>query len=122
MSARILLVEDEAITAIMMKVNLTGMGFTVSDTCAKGEDAVESVRSDGPDLILMDINLVGEIDGIEAARRILQDRPVPVIFVTGYSDGQYYDRAMQLDPAGYLIKPVVFSELERAIRDALSRD
>jgi two-component system, response regulator PdtaR len=118
-ATRVVVVEDEAITAMLMKINLHGMGMTVVDTCATGEDAVRVVLETTPDIVLMDINLAGEIDGIEAARRIGDEASTPIIFVTGYSDKEHHDRARELNPAGFLVKPVVFPELERLIRDSI---
>lgn len=116
MSTRIIVVEDEAITAMLVRTRLSEMGFTVLETCATGEDAVQAAETHAPDVVLMDINLAGEIDGIEAARLIGEKKAVPVIFVTGYSDTQYRDRARALNPAGFLVKPVDFPELEEIIR------
>ena len=115
---RVVVVEDEAITVMLMKTSLRRMGMTVVDTCATGEEAVRVVLETATDIVLMDINLAGKIDGIEAARRIGEESSIPIIFITGYSDPEHHDRARELNPAGYLVKPVVFPELERLIRDS----
>lgn len=116
----IIVVEDEAITAMLMRTTLSTLGFTVLDTFATGEDAVRAVLDQKPDVVLMDINLAGEMDGIEAAHQISRDtsNSSRIIFVTGYSDSHNYDRARALEPAGYLVKPVEFTELTRLIRES----
>ncbi len=102
----ILIVEDEFIIALRMKMEFSKMGYTIIDTTARGEDAVEIVRLKTPDIVLMDINLQGEMDGIEAAAQIHSFSTTSIIFVTGYPDKKLKLRAEKLKPAGYFIKPV----------------
>lgn len=103
---RILVVEDDAMIAFQMELNLKMAGCEVCGRAAEGEEAVELARTEKPDVILMDILLLGGIDGIEAARQIAAFAPVPIIFITGYSLPTMKERAMALKPAAYLIKPV----------------
>jgi len=109
---RILLVEDEAFLAMSLEVMLTGTGYEVCQTVATGEDAVIAVQQESPDVILMDIRLAGDIDGIEAAHQIQTCSETPIIFMTGYSDNAIEERAMKLNPLAYCTKPVRIYELQ----------
>src|SRR4030043_1856411 len=83
---KILLVEDEVITAMLMKIELRKIGYTVAYHVTTGEDAIINAKQNSPDIILMDIRLAGEIDGIEAASIIKSEFDIPIIFITGYED------------------------------------
>ena len=83
---KIILVEDEVITSLFLKMKLEQMGFMVVKTLSKGEDAVKAIDETEACLILMDINLAGIIDGIEAMKLIKKKTDLPVIFISGYSD------------------------------------
>lgn len=109
----ILIVEDEAMTAMYMSTMLRRYGFEVYKCLSTGEDAVDFAVKNSPDLILMDIRLAGNMDGIEAAQKILSTtaHPVQIIFTTGYSDIEYRERAHKLNPAGFLVKPLNTKEL-----------
>lgn len=107
---RILLVEDEVITAMLMRRQLMRLGLAVIEHVTTGEDAVIQAEQLRPDVILMDIQLAGEMDGIEASQRIRENVKIPVIFVTGYENPSVRERAQATRPLGYLIKP--FDEME----------
>jgi len=111
----ILIVEDEAVNALALKLMLTTAGYNVIGSVAKGEKAVDEALKKIPDLILMDIRLAGEIDGIEAAKRIRGQKYIPVIFMTGYAEASVEERASALHPEGFLTKPVSYSEIEKRI-------
>ncbi len=117
--AKILLVEDEALNAYLMTVMLKSIGYRVQTTITTGEDAILFVARDTPDLILMDINLAGRINGIEALRQIKTRFDIPVIFVTGYSDAAIRLQAQELNPVAYLVKPILIAELEKILRSVL---
>ncbi len=117
---RILIVEDEFLAAIYLQRELTRSGYTVSQLIATGEEAIESVEQEQPDLVLMDIRLAGAIDGIEAAREIVSRHTIPIIFMTGYSDDETRERAQRLAPAAYLIKPLHIYQVKSAIESALA--
>ncbi|HIE83952.1 MAG TPA: response regulator [Dehalococcoidia bacterium] len=108
----LLVVEDEVLVARDIKARLTRMGYNVLDTAMKGQEAVEKALALKPDLILMDIHLADEIDGIEAAIRIKKELDVPVIFCTAYADEETLDRAKISEPFGYVLKPFDNRELE----------
>jgi CheY-like chemotaxis protein len=102
---RILVVEDESIVALDLRQRLEQMGFEVIATVATGSAALEQATSKNPDLILMDIQIKGEIDGIETASRITKLVDVPIIFLTANSDRSTIDRAKSAGPLAYLLKP-----------------
>ena len=105
-SLKILLVEDEAMIALCLQLQLEMAGYEVCQTVATGEEAITAARQGNADVILMDIRLAGELDGIEAASRIRGFSDVPIIFTTGYSDSGLMERADYINPLGYFIKPV----------------
>jgi len=112
---RILVVEDEFIIARAIENSLEMMGYSVIDVVSSGKRAIEKTESKKPDLILMDIKLQGEMDGIEAACQIRSRFNVPVIFLTAYSDEYLKERANKTDPVGYIIKPFKNQALKSAI-------
>lgn len=120
--AAILIVEDEAISALYIKNLLTQMRYRVLDIVSTGENAVEKAEELRPDLILMDIRLAGEMDGIAAATLIHQRFDIPVVFLTAHMDEGSIQRAMAADPAGYLSKPTNERELRGTIEMALKND
>ncbi len=118
--AGILIVEDEAITAMLLKRGLEKAGFSVFVPIATGEAAVEIAKTNYFNLILMDINLADRMDGIEAAESIRRFSDTPIIFMTGYRDDAIVDRAMHTNPAAYLVKPVALDDLLPIIREHMS--
>ncbi len=118
-AVRILLVEDESIVAMDMERRLSSLGYTVIEHVLSGEDAVTKAKEDNPDLILMDIHLKGEMDGIEAAELIKNDLGTPVIYITAYSDETTLARAKVTEPFGYILKPFQEREIYSTIEMAL---
>lgn len=119
MAASILVVEDEPVVALDLRTRLTRMGYLVSGTVARGEDAVEFVRTQLPDLILMDIRLRGVMDGITAAEQIRNQFGLPVIYLTAHADDATVERARITEPFGYILKPFDERELRTVIEMAL---
>ena len=127
--AKILVVEDERITAEDIKSGLEFAGYTVPAIVSSGEDAIEKAGELKPDLVLMDIKLKGEMDGIEAAGQIRVRYDIPVIYLTAYSDETTVQRAKVTEPSGYILKertglikkPFEESELHTAIEITLYR-
>jgi len=117
----ILIVEDDAVLAFHLSKTLVGLGYSVRELVATGEKAIAAVTSARPDLILMDIQLAGEMDGITAAGHIRLAADVPVVFLTSYSQYPLLQRAKITEPYGYLIKPASPRELAAAIEMALYR-
>jgi two-component system, response regulator PdtaR len=117
--ARILIVEDEPIAGIRLCESLEAMGHEVLQTLSSADGALEAVASGKPELVIMDIHLKSFIDGIDAAARIKLLKPVPVIFLTGYSGQGTMERAMKVGPAAYLVKPVADEKLRECVDRAL---
>lgn len=118
---RILVVEDESIIAINLKESLEALGYDVPEIVASAETAVSTAVELRPDLVLMDIRLRGNMDGIQAAERIWNTLQIPVIYVTGHSDVSTLERAKVTLPYGYILKPIKERELYAAIEIALQR-
>lgn len=114
----ILIVEDELIIALMIEKMIQNLGHTVLDKVTTGEEAIQAVENHQPDIILMDIRLQGEMDGIEAMSRIRKLWDVPVIFITGNSDATYRKRVEESDPLAFLTKPITLSDLSRSFSKA----
>jgi DNA-binding response OmpR family regulator len=119
--ARILVVEDESIVAMDIRHILTASGFEVVACVASGEEAVARAGELRPDLALMDIRLQGEMNGIDAARRIREAYQIPTLFLTSYVDQEMLDQAKGLDTVGYVLKPFEERELCVAVEMALHR-
>jgi len=118
----ILIVEDEAVPADNLKEALKEEGYTVVGICANGEEAVQKAEETKPDLILMDIMLQGEMDGVEATERIKEERMVPVIYLTAYSDEKILERAKITVPSDFIDKPFKTKDILRSIKSALSKN
>jgi two-component system, response regulator PdtaR len=116
---RIMIVEDEKITAMDMQRTLSKMGYTVCGTASSGGEAIEQAGSLLPDVILMDITLQGDMDGVEAADRIKTQFEIPVIYLTAHADNGTVNRAKESEPYSYLLKPFRERELNIAIELAL---
>lgn len=119
--ARILIVEDETIVAMDIEQGLKGLGYEVTGLAGTGEEAIRLAQQTRPDLVLMDIQLRGGMNGIEAAREIHQRWRVPVIFLTAYADEKTVQQAANVEPFGYLLKPFEDRELHTAIEVALHK-
>ncbi|NTW37885.1 MAG: response regulator, partial [Syntrophobacteraceae bacterium] len=109
---RILIVEDESIVAMDIQERLAELGYEVTGVADRGEDALASVESDHPDLVLMDIRLKGEMDGIMAAEEIRERWRIPVIYLTAFSENNTLQRAKVTEPFGYIIKPFEDREIQ----------
>ncbi|MBI5748554.1 MAG: diguanylate cyclase [Nitrospinae bacterium] len=117
----ILIVEDDGITARDLEKWLTGLGYNVSAVVSSGVDAIKKAKEINPDIVLMDIKLSGDIDGIEAARQIHVYRNIPVIYLTAFSDKALLRRANITEPFGYVLKPFDEKELHITIEMALCK-
>ncbi len=115
---KILIVEDEALIALQLKMKLSQIGYDVCEPTGRGEDAIAMTHRENPDVILMDIRLLGEMDGIETARRIIGFSRAKIIFMTGLSDPEMKALAMALNPAAYLDKPVEIRKIQSVIQDS----
>ncbi len=116
---RIMVVEDESIVALDIRNRLNILGYEVAGVFATGEEAVDKAGEVNPDLILMDIMLKGDLDGIDTADRISEHQRVPFIYLTAYADEETLKRAQNTGPFGYIIKPFEDRELKLSIEMAL---
>ena len=117
--AKILIVEDEGVVAADLENRLTKLGYAVSGVAASGAEAIQEASKTKPDLVLMDIMLAGEIDGIQAAEEIRRRFLVPLIYLTANSNRKILERAKITEPLGYLLKPFMESELQANVEIAL---
>lgn len=120
-NVKIMIVEDEDIIAEDVAEILERYGYSVVGRASAGEEAVRLARIEHPDLVLMDINLEGQLDGITAAALIRDTMEVPVIFLTAYADDETLDRAKVTGPYGYVVKPFKEVELRTAIEIGLHK-
>ena len=119
---KILIAEDEAIFALSMQRVLTRSGYDVCELVSTGEQAVERVKQDNPDLVILDVILNGSVNGIEAALQIRSGSDIPIVFITGYEESELIERIKSVTSSTYLIKPIVPRSLESAITQALQND
>jgi two-component system, response regulator PdtaR len=117
---RVLVAEDETIIRLDLKDLLERSGFEVCAEARDGEEAVALARSEQPDVAIMDVKMP-KLDGIEAARRILDERPIPIVMLTAYGQDELVSRAVEAGVFGYLVKPFREQDLLPAIRTARAR-
>jgi AmiR/NasT family two-component response regulator len=118
---KILIVEDEMVISLEITATLKRLGYEVTGQAITGIEAIRLVEETKPDLILMDIRLKGNMDGIEAACQVSDRFDLPVIFLTAHSDEATLERAIAVSPSGYLIKPFKDRELYSSIELALHK-
>ena len=118
---KILVVEDEGIVALDIQMQLEQMGYTVCNIAATGKDAIHFADSQKPDLILMDINLKGPMNGIQAAEEIRTNQDVPIVYLTANTDNQSLNQAKLTAPYGYIMKPFNERALFATIESAFQR-
>jgi len=118
---KILIVEDESIIAEDISDSLISLGYRITDIVYSGEEAIQSATKSRPDLVLMDVNLQGEIDGITAAEVIRSRFEIPVIYLTAYADENTLRRVNKTKPFGYIVKPFEEKNLHTTIQIALHR-
>ncbi|HEV7134154.1 MAG TPA: response regulator [Gaiellaceae bacterium] len=117
---RILIAEDETIIRLDLRDLLVRAGFEVCGEARDGEEAVALARSEQPDLAIMDVKMP-KLDGIDAARRILEERPIPIVMLTAYGQQELVARAVEAGVFGYLVKPFREQDLMPAIETARAR-
>jgi response regulator NasT len=118
--ARVLICEDEGLTALRLKTSLTRMGYEVVGEARNGEEGVAEAARLKPDAILMDIRMP-KLDGIAATERIMSERPTAIVMITAYSERELVEAALRAGASGYLVKPVSDDQIEPALEVALSR-
>ncbi len=118
---KILVVEDEMIIGAKISLQLTNLGYEVTGILPRGEDVFHQLEVNQPDIILLDINLKGKLDGIETAKLIIQKFDIPIIFLTANSDEATFNKAKSTKPAAFISKPFKQLDLQRAIELTVSR-
>ena len=108
----ILIVEDELLVGQVLKRQLSKAGYRICGMVTSGEEALEAVRNELPDVVIMDIRLMGKMDGIEAASQIRSFSSSKIIFTTGYQDPELEKRASLLNPIAYLVKPFTWHDVD----------
>jgi two-component system, response regulator PdtaR len=118
--SRILIVEDERLLSKDLARSLDNLGYEIAGMFTTGEEALQAAGTTKPDLILMDIKLAGELDGIETARLIREHHDTAIVYLTGYSEKtDLFERAKATEPYGYLGKPLSHMDLHRTVEMAL---
>ena len=118
---RILIVEDESITAEYLQAVLTDLGYSVIGIVSRGLDAIAEAERNKPDLVLMDIRIKGKMDGVEAARIIRRRFDIPSVYLTAHADLETLSRAKLAEPLGYIVKPLQVPELQATIEIAMHK-
>lgn len=118
---QILIVEDEGVTALGIKTVLKTMGYSVVDIVATGEAAIKKAGESKPDLILMDIKLAGEMDGITASEKINEKWDVPIVYLTAFSNEEILERTKATNAYGFMVKPFENTELRATVDNAIFR-
>ncbi|MCD4793275.1 MAG: response regulator [Bacteroidales bacterium] len=119
--AKILIVEDDSMLCTVFEMFLEELGYSHSGTFASGEAALAHMENDQPDLILMDIHLEGEIDGVDTAKIIFEKYNIPIIYISGVSDVSTVKRAVLNNTYGFMTKPVYRNSLELNIEFAIAK-
>ena len=117
---RVLIAEDETIIRLDLRALLERAGFEVCAEARDGEEAVELARTESPDVAVLDVKMP-RLDGIEAAKRILDERPIPIVMLTAYGQDELVSRAIEAGVFGYLVKPFREQDLLPAIHTARAR-
>lgn len=118
---KLLIVEDEMVIAANISLQLSELGYEVTGIVPRGEEALVHVRDNPPDIILLDINLKGELDGIETAREMQKMQNIPVIYLTANVDDAHFNRAKDTHPFGFIAKPFKKLDLQRVIELTVSQ-
>ncbi len=118
--ARVIIAEDDAIIALDTELKLNEKGYNVVAVVNSGKDCLKSVKEYGPDIVIMDIGLRGDMDGIETATNIRKEFSIPIIYLTGNSDKRTLDRLEQDSESIFLVKPIVDERLFNAMEQVLA--
>ncbi len=118
-NGNIIIVEDDEITALNLKISLQKHGYEVIDICDNAQEAKESIENKLPDIVIVDISLQESDDGIELAKTIREEFNIPFIFLTSYSDDEIISKAKKTEPYGYIVKPFDPNSLHATIQMAI---
>ena len=114
-ATKILIVEDEMIIAANISLQLTSLGYEITAIIPRGEEALVHIKKNRPDIVLLDIRLKGEIDGIETAQIMQKSFNIPIIYLTANADDSHFNRAKTTNPYAFISKPFKKLDLQRAI-------
>jgi DNA-binding LytR/AlgR family response regulator len=120
-ATKILIVEDEMIIAANISLQLTSLGYEVTGIIPRGEETLLHIDQQQPDIVLLDINLKGKIDGIETAKIMQKSYDIPIIYLTGNADEAHFNRAKTTNPYAFISKPFKKLDLQRAIELTVNR-
>ncbi len=116
LTPKILIIEDEALNALLMSNQIKKLGFNVCKLASTGEEALRIFAEEKPDFVLIDIGLAGTMDGIEVAQKITETGQVRFAFLTGYSSDTISRRVQGLSPVAYFTKPIQFRQVESVLK------
>lgn len=119
--AKILIVEDEMIIGANISLQLSKLGYEVTGIVSRGEEAIAHLKENRPDIVLMDIQLKGTMDGIETASKMQIEADVPIIYLTANADDEHFERAKSTNPYAFISKPFKKLDLQHAIELTLGR-
>ena len=119
--AKVMIVEDEAITAMSIRLKLRSLGYEVCELLSSGEDVLKNMETDKPDLIIMDVGLSGKMNGIQTARKIRLCSTVPIVFITGYFDGELAKEVNKVSASWFLQKPFGPQDIETLAEEILGQ-
>jgi CheY-like chemotaxis protein len=115
---KVLILEDEVLLAMNLELSLKEMGYSVLGCVITGEEALSIIEKDKPDVVLIDISLDGEIDGIETTKRIKNKYNIPIVIMTGSTDHDTLKKANDLNPVGIIYKPITDRKLSSILQQA----
>ncbi|MBC2845634.1 LytR/AlgR family response regulator transcription factor [Winogradskyella flava] len=118
---KILIVEDEMIIGANLSLQLSELGYEVTGIVPRGEQALQHIATNPPDILLLDINLKGSLDGIETAEKMQQTQNIPIIYLTANTDDAHFNRAKKTHPHGFISKPYKKLDLQRTIELTLTQ-
>jgi DNA-binding LytR/AlgR family response regulator len=118
---KILIVEDEMVIAANISLQLTELGYEVTGIVPRGEEALLQIKTNAPDILLLDINLKGNLDGIETAEAMQKTHNIPIIYLTANIDDLHFNRAKQTHPHGFIAKPFKKRDLQRTLELTISQ-
>jgi len=116
---KVFIVEDNPVISEILTEKVRRMGYSVCGPARSGEEAIESCRTFCPDLVIMDITLEGDMDGIEAGMQIKKQFNIPFVFVSAYSESEVPGRMKEAEPAGYIVKPFSDNDLRSVLSSLL---
>ncbi|WP_262732612.1 LytR/AlgR family response regulator transcription factor [Gaetbulibacter sp. NE] len=119
--SKILIVEDEMVIGANISLQLSSLGYEVTGVIPRGEEAIINVRQDTPDIILMDINLKGALDGVETVKLIQKEFDIPIIYLTANADDAHFNKAKATNPHAFISKPFKKLDLQHAIELVIAK-